>query len=267
MAGYGPAEMVRTPWGNADELRGRMLRPGPGMPREEVARNQRERLFGAMVASVAAKGYEATTVADLLELSGVSRSAFYEHFRDKEDCFLATFDAVVAKSMELVEGELSRDAPPQARAQRALRVAFETVAHQSAAARLCFNDAYTAGKAGYAAVEQAMRRFAAVVDATIPKVNGNRRLPEEMVHGLLGGMQAIVQGHLRRGEEEALPATAGDLWDWALGYEPPPTPLRLAGRRPRPANGRPPRRSPPTARRSGSSGRWRRPPPSGATRR
>ena len=62
------ATMVRTPWGNADQLRGRMLPPGPGRPREEVARNQRERLFGAMVACVAEKGYEATTVADLLEL-------------------------------------------------------------------------------------------------------------------------------------------------------------------------------------------------------
>jgi len=50
--------MTQTPWGIADELRARMLRPGPGMPREEVTRSQRERLFAAMVACVERKGYE-----------------------------------------------------------------------------------------------------------------------------------------------------------------------------------------------------------------
>ena len=75
--GYGPPAMARTPWGDAAQLREKKLRPGRGTPREEAERNQRERLFAAMVATVAEKGYEATTVADLVKLSGVSRSAFY----------------------------------------------------------------------------------------------------------------------------------------------------------------------------------------------
>ena len=33
-----------------------------------------------MVAIVAKKGFESTTVADLIKLSGVSSSAFYKHF-------------------------------------------------------------------------------------------------------------------------------------------------------------------------------------------
>src|SRR5258708_1082406 len=50
--------MVRTPWGHSSELRERKLPPGRGTPREEAERNQRERLFAAMVATVAEKGYE-----------------------------------------------------------------------------------------------------------------------------------------------------------------------------------------------------------------
>ena len=84
--------MTRTPWGDASTLRDRKLRPGRRLPAEEVARNQRERLFAALVAVVAEKGYEATRVEDLLELSGVSRSAFYEHFNDKQDCLLAAVE-------------------------------------------------------------------------------------------------------------------------------------------------------------------------------
>ena len=71
---------------------------GPnGMAREEVARNQRSRLFGAMIEAVARNGYERTTVAQVIALAGVSRRAFYELFENKEDCFLGTYDIVVAQ--------------------------------------------------------------------------------------------------------------------------------------------------------------------------
>ena len=94
MPGYRAAAMVRTPWGDAKELRGRKLPPGRGTPPDEVAKSQRERLFGAMVAVGSEKGYEATRVGELA-LSGVSRKAFYEHFADKQECFLAAVEALV----------------------------------------------------------------------------------------------------------------------------------------------------------------------------
>src|SRR5262245_21237593 len=104
MAGYGLVATMRTQWGNAEKLRDRKLRPGQRLPAEEVALNQRERLFAALVAVVAEKGYEATRVEDLLDLSGVSRSAFYEHFNDKQDCLLAAVNAFLEPTVsEIVE--------------------------------------------------------------------------------------------------------------------------------------------------------------------
>lgn len=239
MAGYGPTEMVHTPWGRADQLRDRMLRPGPGMPREDVARSQRERLFAATVASVASKGYEATTVADLLELSGVSRSAFYEHFRDKEDCVLATFDALVAMSVGLVRVELGKEGSIAERARNALDVLFETIVRQEAAASLCFCDIYAVGERGRLAVEATMAKATAAVGETIAEIRGEE-LPANMVEGLVGGAQIFIQTHLRRREAELLPGYANDLQELALCYEPPSVPLRLAGRRPRPTAAGPP---------------------------
>lgn len=242
MAGYGPPGNVRTPWGNADQLRERMLRPGPGMPREEVAKNQRERLFGAMVAAVATKGYEDTTVADVLELSGVSRSAFYEHFRDKEECFIATFDGIAGQALALVKHELERsdgDGSWEGRARRALGRTLETIGNEQAAARLCFDGIYTAGEPGRKALEGVLDEFQAVVGETVAKVHGEE-LPQEMVHGMLGGAQMVIQVHLRRDENGKLAEVGDDLLAWALSYEPPPVKLRLAGRRPRPENGHPP---------------------------
>ena len=59
-----------------------------GLPRAYVVRSQRERLLEAMVRVAAAKGYEATTVTDVIEVAGVSRATFYEMFDDKAACFL-----------------------------------------------------------------------------------------------------------------------------------------------------------------------------------
>src|SRR3954454_4266016 len=99
MPGYVPLTMVRTPWGDAASLRERKLRPGRGTPREEADRNQRERLFAAMVATVAEKGYEATTVADLVDLQAVSRSASSRHYEDKQACFRAAVEAMVEPTL------------------------------------------------------------------------------------------------------------------------------------------------------------------------
>ena len=87
--------MVLTPWGYSGTLKERKLRPGPGVPREEVVANQRERLFGAMVTSVCQRGYEATTLSDLVEISGVSSRTFYDLFPDKQAAFLATLEAII----------------------------------------------------------------------------------------------------------------------------------------------------------------------------
>lgn len=62
------------------------------LPREHVRASQRERILAAMLEAVAEKGYAATTVSDVVAAARVSRNAFYELFRDKEDCYLEACD-------------------------------------------------------------------------------------------------------------------------------------------------------------------------------
>jgi AcrR family transcriptional regulator len=64
--------------------------------REELRASQRGRLICAVADAVAAKGYAATTVADVIALAGVSRKAFYDQFADKEECYLASYDTGAA---------------------------------------------------------------------------------------------------------------------------------------------------------------------------
>jgi AcrR family transcriptional regulator len=149
-----------TPWGRADELRSRKLRPGPGATREEVQANQRERLFGAMVAAVAEHGYEKTRVADLLELSGISRNTFYRHFSNKQDCFLATVDAIVDVGGKMLVETIAKGGAAQANARWDERLAagldllIGLIVEQPAAARLYYVETYAAGPEAIDKVEQ-----------------------------------------------------------------------------------------------------------------
>jgi AcrR family transcriptional regulator len=45
----------------------------------------------AMAICTAEQGYQGTTIADIVKVARTSRSAFYEHFADKEDCFLQAY--------------------------------------------------------------------------------------------------------------------------------------------------------------------------------
>ena len=63
--------------------------------RSVVAAHQRERILAAVAQAAAERGYAGMNVEAITAGAGVSRRTFYEHFRNKEDAFFATYDAVV----------------------------------------------------------------------------------------------------------------------------------------------------------------------------
>jgi AcrR family transcriptional regulator len=225
---------TRTPWGPASELRERRLYPGGGTPPEEVARNQRERLFGAVVAVASQKGFEATTVADLLALSGVSRSAFYKHFADKSDCLTAA----AAELLEPVTRRLD-PAAGNGRSREPREVFegfFELLRAEPAAARVCFVELHAAGAAGEQVADRAFETIVEAVGRLVDDAPGAPSWDRELIRALLGGIRKLVHTRLSRGEEDALAALAPQLWEWTTGVVPPPGPLEPP-RRQRPLPG------------------------------
>jgi AcrR family transcriptional regulator len=224
------SRMIKTPWGDAASLRERKLRPGRGTPREEAERNQRERLFAAMVATVAEKGYEATTVADLVKLSGVSRSAFYRHFDDKEACFVAAVEVLVEPTLDRLGADDSVPAGVE-RARQAFASLIETIVAQPAAAKMCVVEVYAAGDAGAALVDRMMERATEVAAALLEQVPERRGMPPELVRAIVGGIQKVIHKRLYRGQEKELLDLVPQLWDWIFCYPVPPGPLKATRRR------------------------------------
>jgi AcrR family transcriptional regulator len=212
------AAAIRTPWGETDRLRERQLRPGPGAARETVARNQRERLFAAMVASTATSGYPATTVADLLALAGVSRATFYKHFRDKADCFQATVDAVLDAGLALIRNRLEGPAPPCRRVAQALEGVLRLVADQPAAARMSLVESYLAGNAGLDPVNRAFELACKLTHGALRQMPDHEHTPPELARAVIGGLHRVLYTHLYRGQETALLGGCDELACWATGY-------------------------------------------------
>jgi AcrR family transcriptional regulator len=222
--------MVRTPWGDADKLREKRLPPGRGKSREATERNQRERLFAAMVATVAEKGYEATTVADLVDLSGVSRSAFYRHFEDKQACFLAAVEAMVEPTLRRLAGE--QEAPPGIeRARQAFAILIETIVEQPAAAKMCVVEVYAAGEEGAALVDRMIESSTEVAAELLEQMPERKGMPRDLVRSIVGGIQKVIHKRLYRGQEKELLELTPQLWDWIFCYPVPPGPLKARRRR------------------------------------
>ena len=223
--------MNKTPWGDASQLRSKMLRPGRGTPREEAERNQRDRLFAAMASTVAEKGYEATTVADLVKLSGVSRSAFYRHFTDKEECFLTAAEALTQPTLEMMERAEAQGGSGEERTEQALEAFLRLVAAQPAASKMCFVEIYAAGPDGVAVVERTLDTFERFGKSLFDAIPGREEMPPQMIRAMIGGLQKVVHKRLYRDEEDTLVGLAPQIWSWWLSYPPPPGPLRAQRRR------------------------------------
>lgn len=221
---------VETPWGRAAELRDRSLHPGSGTPRQEVVRNQRERLFGAIVAVVSRKGYEATTVADVIALSGVSRSAFYSHFSNKAECLASAAADLIEPTVEELTAAWETGEPDPTRAvfERFLGL----VASQPAAARACFVELHAAGEAGAAVGERGFESLASLFER-VSDAGTAGPVDPRLTRILLRGVEKLIHTRLCRDEGDRLPDLAAELWRWLASVQSPQRSLE-APRRQRP---------------------------------
>ncbi|WP_205698257.1 TetR/AcrR family transcriptional regulator [Conexibacter sp. SYSU D00693] len=97
------------------------LPKGPhGLSREQVAASQRQRILDAVLDVVGERGYAAATVAHVTAAAGVSRTTFYEQFRNKQDAFLAAYDQFGAQflaDLDQVAGDTPAAVLPAAAAR------------------------------------------------------------------------------------------------------------------------------------------------------
>jgi AcrR family transcriptional regulator len=187
----------------------RELPRGPHrLAREVVLASQRGRMLEAIAEAVAERGYTATTVADVIGRAGVSRKTFYEHFRDKEDCFLAAYDAGVELLVDALRGAGDEEPDLLAGARARTRAYLETLASEPAFARTFLIEVAAAGPAALARREAVHDRFAALLREQLEAAR--ERLPElpvppdEVYLAAVGATDAVVSRLVARGRVSEL---------------------------------------------------------------
>jgi AcrR family transcriptional regulator len=148
-----------------------------GLPRELVIQSQRERLLAGVVRVTATKGYQASSVADILKEAGVGRETFYKHFKDKEDCFVTANDALVADLEAVVKEAYEQPGSWPERVRRGLALILEWFAASPAIARVMMIEMGTVGPVAGARFRETFSRFTALLDDGRGSAEGAPDLP------------------------------------------------------------------------------------------
>ncbi len=201
-----PPELARLPAGRH------------GLPREFVARNQRERLIAGLAEAVAEQGYAGTTIAHIARHAAVSRRTFYEQFANKDECFVAAYEMVMEELRErIAEGfEKAGDWPHAVKAGIAAMLRFLAV--EPNLARLSMVEAMVAGPV-------VVERYDAAIQSFVPYFRtGREGLPAEVLEGLsptteealVGGMVSLISRRILAGKTTELQDLLPDLVEFIL---------------------------------------------------
>jgi AcrR family transcriptional regulator len=211
---------------------------GPhSLSREQVAANQHQRLVSAMIDAIGERGYARTTVADVVGRAGVSRKAFYAHFANKRECFLAAYDAIMEEWTRRIQEAYRASSGWPDSAEAAIRALLEAAIENPGAARLGMVEIAAAGAPGVERRERAIAGYERFIREALELV----LVDDAVLKAVVGGFTRALYRGVRSGEHEQLLELVPDLVRWTTAYYPPPE-ILLANLRARRSEG-PPRRT------------------------
>lgn len=199
--------------GRADRLA--RLPPGRhGLPRDFVARNQRDRLAAGTIAVVAERGFDRATISQISAAAGVSRRTFYTYFSSKDECYLATYSTIVGHMREAADRAAAGAGDWPTAVAAKLRAALEFFAANPDLARFCLIAPQRAGDEIADRYRVAMEAAVAYLCEDMPP---EARAPSDaVVASLVGGVAALVVRHVEAGKGESLPELLPDLLEFFL---------------------------------------------------
>jgi AcrR family transcriptional regulator len=175
-----------------------------------------------MVRGVAETGYAATSVQDVISLAGVSRRAFYEHYENKQQCFLAACEDVVrdwmTRAARLYSGAVPARAGARARLRAALRTLCELVESDPLGARLLLVETPNCGIEGVRRLDATTDQFEGAVTRSLSGSDSNSTLSPGLATVIIGGVLGVIAARVRDRRTDELPGLIDPVTDWALAY-------------------------------------------------
>jgi AcrR family transcriptional regulator len=180
-------------------------------PRTRVGEIQRSRLLAGAVGAIEELGYPRATVGRITARARVSRRTFYQMFANRDECFAAVLEEVLATvGAELAAAGLER-LPWRERVRMGVWTILVFFEREPALARVCVVQALRAGPMVLERREEVLARMAALVDEGRSEGARGEGLTPLTAEGLVGAAFAIVYPRLSRRDGEPLTALLGEL--------------------------------------------------------
>ena len=192
------------------------------MGKEEIERNQRSRLYGAMIESVAQRGYEATTISHLLGLAGVGRRRFYTLFANKEECFLGTYDIVVAHTRKRMLEAWQSERGWVNRLHASCKVLLDDAADSPKGPHLVLVDTLGIGPKARERMLLAGFTFERLVSAALVRAPDSVVFPSLTSRAVVSGVRHLLFTHILEERHEELHGLTDEVLDWIGSYRIPP---------------------------------------------
>ena len=202
-----------------------------GPSRHRVPEIHRGRILAAAAELSQELDCSEITVSEIVSRARISRKTFYELFSDREDCFLALFEQIIAQA-----SLLGREAYAQARSWRngmrlGLARLLQFMDDEPGLARLCLVDALAGGDRVQARRTQALVELAQVIDRGRVPGNPSREPPDVTAEGVAGAIVTVLHNRLVRRDERPLTDLLGPLMSIiVLPYHGPSAAKRELGR-------------------------------------
>jgi AcrR family transcriptional regulator len=173
------------------------------LPPEEVSERQRERLLRAMASCASELGYQNTTVGDVVRVAKTSRSAFYEHFADKQECFLEVYRRTTAAFIGAALDAAAEVEPWREKLEAGISTYFQWMAEHPEVARSTIIEIHEAGRSGLVARAKALEQWIRVIEgvAILARRAGEDlpALDEVAFAAIILTAEAYVHDYARRG--------------------------------------------------------------------
>lgn len=182
-----------------------------GLQRSFVAANQRERILSAVAQAAAALGYADMSVEAIIERAGVSRRTFYDHFKNKEDAFLAAYDACLQQQVSQVRFAYLGQSTVRERLRAGIGAYLEFMASEPEFARMCIVEVLAAGPRALARRNAAMSTFADLIEENIHELAPGCPVARLAAETIVGGIHEVVLTRILAGHTGELPALTDGL--------------------------------------------------------
>ena len=188
---------------------------GKGLPADYVEAEQRRRILAAVSAALVDRGFEHTSVEDIIDRAGVSRPTFYAQFDDRLAAFRAAYDEAFGRFLTRIESACAAQDWPH-KVVAAIGATLDLAAAEPEAARLITIEAPFSGRALAPHHYRSLDRISVLLRRGRDLDPDGPDLPPLMEEALLGGICGVIGGRLRAGERATLPSLAPQLTELAL---------------------------------------------------